>query len=168
MTPAARTRRTVAPHPAPGDALSRYLALAAAVALIAPTPAAHAQGAPVTTVNVNGTPVHPAQYGYIYNSSLTAGDVRLQDGSRGELWMFEGLAGECAAIIMNSTEFDAYLVLRAGAPFGESVAEDDDSGGGTDALIRVRLPRTGTYLVTATTFGEGQALGRYSLDVDRC
>ena len=59
-------------------------------------------------------------------------------------------------------------MLRQGAPFGAEVAKDDDSGGGTDVLIRLRLPNTGTYFVTATTFGEGQALGRYTLDLDRC
>lgn len=144
------------------------LALAATLLLGAPTPGAHAQNPPVTTVDVQGVPVHPAQYGFIYTSSLTTTDVLLQDGSRGELWMFDGTAGQCTEIIMRSSEFDAYLVLRQSAPFGAIVAEDDDSGGGTDALIRMRLPATDTYFITASSYSSGQVLGRYSLDLDRC
>jgi hypothetical protein len=150
--------------------LARRLALALAAALLlgAPILDAHAQGAPVTTVDAQGVPVHPVQYGFIYNSSLTTTDVLLQDGSRGELWMFDGVAGQCTAIIMKSSEFDAYLVLRQSAPFGAIVAEDDDSAGGTDALIRVSLPATDTYFITASSYSSGQVLGRYSLDFDRC
>jgi hypothetical protein len=144
------------------------LVLAAALLLGAAGGAAHAQGAPVTTVDVQGVPVHPVQYGFIYTSSLTTTDVLLQDGSRGELWMFEGTAGQCTEIIMKSSEFDAYLVLRQNAPFGAIVAEDDDSGGGTDALIRMRLPATDSYFVTASSYSSGQVLGRYTLDLDRC
>jgi hypothetical protein len=144
------------------------LALAAALLLGAPTLSARAQGAPVTTVTVQGVSVHPAQYGFIYNSSLTTTDTLLQDGSRGELWMFEGIAGQCTEIIMKSPDFDAYLVLRQNAPFGAMVSEDDDAAGGTDALIRVRLPETGTFFITATSYSSGQVLGRYSLDLDRC
>jgi hypothetical protein len=144
------------------------LALAAVLLLDAPGVAVHAQGAPVTTVNVQGVSVHPVQYGFIYNSSLTTTDILLQDGSRGELWMFEGSAGQCTEIIMKSGDFDAYLVLRQNAPFGAIVAEDDDSAGGTDAHIHVRLPATDTYFITASSYSSGQVLGRYSLDLDRC
>jgi hypothetical protein len=144
------------------------LALAAAWLLGAPTPAAHAQGTPVPTVDVQGVSVYVAQYGWTYNSSLTTTSILLQDGSRAELWMFEGVADECTEIIMRSSEIDAYLVLRQNAPFGETIAEDDDSGGGSDAGIHVRLPATDTYFITATSAGSGQELGRYTLDLDRC
>jgi hypothetical protein len=144
------------------------LALAAAVLLGTPAPAAPAQGTPVQIVDVECVPVYVAQYGWTYNSSLTTTSTLLQDGRRGELWMFEGMADECAEIIMMSSEFDAYLHLRQSAPFGETVAEDDDSGGDADALVRVRLPATDTYFITATLAPSGQALGRYTLDLSRC
>jgi hypothetical protein len=144
------------------------LALAAALLLGAPREAVHAQGTPVPIVDVDGVPVYVAQYGWTYNSSLTTTSTLLQDGSRGELWMFEGVADECTEIIMRSTEVDAYLFLRQNVPFGEIVAEDDDSGGGADALIRVRLPATDTYFITTTAATPDQMLGHYTLDLNRC
>ena len=149
--------------------MARRLALALATALLLRSlgEAAYAQGTSVQIVDVQGVPVYVAQYGFTYNSSLTTTSM-LQDGGPGEVWMFEGLTDECSEIIMRSTEFDSYLVLRQNVPFGAIVSEDDDSGGGADALIRVRLPATDTYFITASSYSSGQVLGRYSLDFDRC
>jgi hypothetical protein len=150
--------------------LARRFALAFAAALLLGTrgEAVLGQGTAVPIVDVEGVPVYVAQYGWTYNSSLTTTSTPLQDGGRGELWMFEGLADECSEIIMRSSELDSYLVLRQNVPFGEIIAEDDDSGGGADALIRVRLPATDTYFITATSATSGQELGPYTLDLDRC
>lgn len=65
-------------------------------------------------------------------------------------------------ILMESGEVDAYLEL-----YDEDdvfITEDDDSLGGSDAWIRVKLS-PGTYYIAATSFDEGE-VGRYVLTVE--
>ena len=144
--------------------LACLLATVGALLLAAPTRAQ----SPVPTLTVGGTPVHPAEYGYFYDSALTTSDLRLRDGSRAELWMFEGVAGDCVVVEGLSDAFDIYLMLRHGEPFGDTIAEDDDGAGGRNARLRLTLPRGGTYFVAVTSAGRGEVLGRYRLDLDRC
>jgi len=82
------------------------------------------------------------------------------DGSPYNEHTFEGKAGEQIAILLNSQAFDAYLILLD--PKGEKLAEDDDSSGGTDALVVVTLPVDGTYTVVANAVGH-EARGQYQL-----
>src|SRR5690606_28977045 len=64
-------------------------------------------------------------------------------------------------IRLQSEDFDAYLQLLN--EDREVLAKDDDSGGGTDALLRYTFPYTGPYWVVASTvFGSGA----YSLSAD--
>jgi hypothetical protein len=60
---------------------------------------------------------------------------------------------------------DAYLGLMD--PADEVIAEDDDSAGGTDAQISIRLPETGTYIIIATRNGidAGTTGGSYTLQI---
>ncbi|TVR20007.1 MAG: hypothetical protein EA396_11410 [Anaerolineaceae bacterium] len=80
-------------------------------------------------------------------------------------------AGDLLGITLRSGDFDAYLVLTDST--GEVVAEDDDSGGRLDAMIRIEIPADDTYTIAATSFrahrSEGQmsAGGAYVLTVER-
>lgn len=127
---------------------------------------AQSTGGPAVTVD--GVAVRPVQYDNIYTSALTTSSTALRDGSRGELWMFEGRAGECVAIAMDSPVFDARIILRQGEPFGTLVAQVEE-GDDADASIRVVLPSTTTYYITATAAaGASPNLGAYELDLERC
>jgi len=123
---------------------------------------------PVETLLVEETPVHPAAYGFVYYSTLTPVDVALRDGSRAELWMFDGAAGECVAIVGSSDAFAVQLLLREATPFGRLIAHDDSRTESGDARLRLELPHPGRYFVTVTSVGAGEALGAYTLDLDRC
>jgi hypothetical protein len=57
--------------------------------------------------------------------------------------------------------FDNYLILENSN--GIALMQDDDSGGGLNALMRFAAPASGTYRVIATSFGS--ALGNYTLKV---
>jgi hypothetical protein len=52
-------------------------------------------------------------------------------------------------------------------PNDEVIAEDDDSAGGTNAQISIRLPESGTYVIVVTRNGldQGTTEGSYTLDL---
>ncbi|MDY6782605.1 MAG: trypsin-like peptidase domain-containing protein [Cyanobacteriota bacterium] len=82
------------------------------------------------------------------------------DNSVFDVYSFEGRAGEEVEITMNSNEVDAYLILVT--PGGQDIAQDDDSGGGTNAKIVATLPANGTYWIVANSYQAGE-LGNYTL-----
>ncbi len=61
---------------------------------------------------------------------------------------------------LNSGDFDAYLELFDAK--GNLVAQDDDSGGGTNARIQQALP-AGSYYIFAKPFANYYSLGNYTL-----
>lgn len=82
------------------------------------------------------------------------------------LYPLQGTAGEQITITMTGASgLDAYLGLID--PNDEVIAEDDDSGGGTNAQISIKLPESGTYLIVATRNGvdAGTSAGNYTLSV---
>jgi hypothetical protein len=108
-------------------------------------------------------------YGLNLQAALSRDSVRLRDGSRGDFYMFDGQAGECVEITMRSGDFDTYLALRDGAPFGTLVAAADElDHDELLARIRAQLPRASTYFITASSSGSGEVLGAYTLDLQRC
>ena len=94
---------------------------------------------------------------------LEVGDRPRSGGGFQDLWEFDGRQGRTAVIEMRSAEFDAFLELRD--PDGALVAENDDGGDGTDALITATLPQSGRYRVVARSYGEREASGFYELDL---
>lgn len=79
----------------------------------------------------------------------------------GDEWTFEGQEGDVISILMSSLALDSYLELYD--PNGDLIEEDDDSGGGLQALIEgVELEMDGTYTIVARTFA-GQRRGEYTL-----
>ncbi|NEQ33022.1 MAG: tetratricopeptide repeat protein, partial [Leptolyngbya sp. SIO4C5] len=82
------------------------------------------------------------------------------DGSYYAVHSFEGEAGENIAISLSSEDFDAYLILQG--PDGSTVAQDNDSGDGTNAYLVGALSESGTYQVIANTYNEGE-VGQYEL-----
>jgi len=97
-------------------------------------------------------------------AELDGDDLLLTDDSIYDVYRFEGRAGEEIALLMTSTELDAYLYLYADDR--QVVGSDDDSGGAGDAFLRVSLERDGAYYVVASTFGAGE-IGDYRLDLTR-
>ena len=63
---------------------------------------------------------------------------------------------------MSSTAFDPYLYLISSG--GTVLAQDNNSGGGTSARIRLNLPSSGTYIIEADSY-LANGLGAYSLTV---
>ncbi|MEQ8997398.1 MAG: trypsin-like peptidase domain-containing protein [Coleofasciculus sp. B1-GNL1-01] len=86
--------------------------------------------------------------------------VLADDNSFFDIYAFEGRAGQQVQIDMTSGEIDSYLILLD--PNGNDLAQDDDSGGGTNARLFVTLPSDGIYLLMANAYEAGQT-GSYNL-----
>jgi len=107
-----------------------------------------------------GTPQH-VQIGQRVEASLAEDDTHLPSGELADLYAFEGHPGRPVEIEMEAEGLDAYLMVLG--PHGE-VWEDDDSGGGLNAKVSLRLPSRGEYRVVATTYRAGMT-GAYELKV---
>ncbi len=118
---------------------------------------------PPTHPSCSITPITP---GVTANGNLSTGDCR--SDLRGvenfaDRYTFNGTAGQRISIQMTGG-FDTYVYLIA--PDGYVLAQDDDSGGGTNSRIptsgTITLPQTGIYTIETTSFAK-QATGAYSL-----
>ncbi len=107
---------------------------------------------PPQPVELNGAPIRGALGP---DSNMLPGD-----NSYFNAYSFEGRAGQTVSLDLTSDEFDAYLILIDSN--GNSIAQDDDGGAGTDARIVTQLPTNDTYIVLANSFRGGES-GRYQL-----
>ncbi len=101
--------------------------------------------------------------GQTVNGVLEATDNRtiLGDGSLADYFDLNVPSAQTLTITLRSTAFDAYLVV-VDVESGQ-ITQDDDSGGGTDALLELPF-QPGRYFVEATTLTPGQQ-GPYTLSV---
>lgn len=107
------------------------------------------------------TPVGPGAQ--VYHGTLAAGDRTRGDGSWYDAYSLEASAGERVVVVMESTDFDAYLT--AVTPGAEQLS-DDDSGGGTDSRLELEIDESGTWTVMANAYREGEE-GAYTLRIER-
>ncbi len=90
---------------------------------------------------------------------LLPGDAEL-DGFFTDAYSFDGLFGTAITLMLESTDFDAYLILVT--PSGEIEVNDDAHLFTTNAEISRVLWETGTYVVVVSSYNPGET-GIYSL-----
>ncbi len=118
------------------------------------------------TVESRPTPpliIRPISPGEPVGSELTTDDPTAPEGPHYQLWRFTVRSGDQITVTMRSGDFDAYISVGHivnGAL--EYFASDDDSGGGTDAMLELTADRDGDYVIRATSFNSG-ATGSYTL-----
>ncbi len=104
----------------------------------------------VTTLTVG----HPT------SGRLEDGDQELDSGEFGDLYVFDGTAGQTVHVEMASTDFDTFLGLVTPA---EEAIENDDFDGSTDrSVVELTLPETGRYRIVATSYAAAES-GAYRL-----
>ncbi len=125
------------------------------------------KGLGMASENIPSGGVLPGTVGQILRGQTVTGHLssdspQLTDSSVFQAWTYVGHAGESIQVDVVSSDFDAYAILQDGN--GVKLAEDDDSGGGTNARIIFTLPYTGAYRLVANTFKKG-SFGAFSLSV---
>ena len=94
---------------------------------------------------------------------LTTSDYQITDGSYADGYVYQGRAGEQITVTMQSSDFDAYVVVDD--PTGPLRETDDDGAGGTDSQLTVTLPHNGQYIIVANSVGNPNT-GRYTIQVN--
>jgi hypothetical protein len=119
---------------------------------------------------VSGPPTLGRYHGSGATGSVAIHDGRLDPkdgvvgrGTYGDYYAFFGHEDERLVVTLSSDDLDCYVLVVDGA--GRVLAEDDDSGGGLDSALEVRLPADGLYLVVATSYA--REVGSYQLRVSR-
>ena len=107
-------------------------------------------------------PVTIAIDGPSVSGQLDSQSYLLGDNTYFNVYEFSGQAGQRVTIEMVSQQVDPYLILVG--PDGEDLGQDDDSAEGLNARLDLTLPESGTYVVIANPYGQGEQ-GRYSLSV---
>lgn len=92
---------------------------------------------------------------------LEAGDPRAIDGRLYDVVEIRAEAGGQVTALLESEDFDAFLYLNLST--GENLDSDDDSGGGSNAMIDATVPESETYTLVITSFFGGE--GEYTLTV---
>lgn len=85
---------------------------------------------------------------------LAQGDATLSSGEFADSYRFSGRRGDRVALSLQSSDFDAYLMMRG--PDGERHENDDGSASSTDSAIDMVLPADGDYEITVTSYEAGE------------
>lgn len=124
-------------------------------------------GIPDETIGVQEQTTEQLPPGMAYMGMIEAGATMtgtITADTYFHIYEYIGTAGEQITVTMTGTGgLDSYLGILD--PSDEVIAEDDDSAGGLDAQISIRLPESGSFLIIATRSGidEGTTTGPYSL-----
>lgn len=104
----------------------------------------------------------PIVSGPAVNGTLAATDCAFGDDTFLDVFTFTLTASTSVDVVLRSTAFDAYLFIYSLDANGElvKVAEDDNSGGGTDARLTGTLT-AGTHFILANS--RTAAFGAYTL-----
>lgn len=99
-----------------------------------------------------------------HQGRLGPGDPVLDDGTYFQQFSFRGQRGETVHLILQSPDFDTYLVLIDDQ--GEVLGENDNANPHTtDSEIVVTLPRNGQYTAVVNAYNQAMP-GRFVLTVD--
>jgi hypothetical protein len=101
-----------------------------------------------------------------FKDTLGDEDMLMGDGFFARDYSVKLKAGDYVAIDLLSESFDALVALLS-ADGGETIGENDDSlEGGTDALLFVRITKTGDYTLRVRSTGESKG-GDFTIKLTR-
>ena len=90
--------------------------------------------------------------------------AKLDDDSFYDMWTYRAQAGESVKITLRSSDFDAYLAVgRMDGDEFESDETDDDGAGGTDAEVKMTVPRKPGFITSGSIRSSAGEKGAYTL-----
>lgn len=101
--------------------------------------------------------------GQSLQGQLDSGSLKLDDGSYYDLYRYDSPGNETVVVILESDDFDAYLM--AGTITNNTftnIGMDDDGAGGTNSRLELRLDNAGAYYFRANTI-EADETGSYTI-----
>ena len=117
--------------------------------------AAQATGEAATVAaSSSGTPSF--ETGIDFNGDLSTSDERLDNGKYADAYTFSGRRGERIQVTLESSAFDAYLMLIPPDGAGDLIENDDGPDGSTNSRIDLTLPADGDYTIGVTSYGAGE------------
>lgn len=105
-------------------------------------------------------------YGQTVQGSITTSDLKTSANNYLDVYWFNGATDENIRISLNSTAFNAFLLLHRNDGDPSETLNDNDPAGGSNALINYRLRASGIYLIIATPYTPN-ATGNYTLTLNR-
>lgn len=101
--------------------------------------------------------------GQSIEGELDSGSLKLDDGSYYDLYRYDSPGNETVVVVLESDDFDAYLMVGTlnDGTF-TSMDMDDDGAGGTNSRLEVRLEKAGTYYFRANTIAADET-GSYTI-----
>lgn len=117
------------------------------------------------TLRLRENVITQTSYGATVNASVATTDVQTSAGTYLKPYWFTAAANDNIDVRLNSTAFDAFLILQANEG-GVPIASDDNSGGGSNSRIQRRLGTAGTYLLVVTPY-EPNRTGAFTLQPNR-
>lgn len=121
--------------------------------------AAEATGEAATVAASNsGTPSF--ETGIDFGGDLSTSDEQLDNGKYADAYTFSGRRGERVTLTLESSAFDAYLMLIPPDGAGDLLENDDGPDGSTNSRIDLTLPADGDYTIGVTSYSAG-ATGAY-------
>jgi hypothetical protein len=106
----------------------------------------------------------PIQVGQSLTGRLTLTDQKFSDGSRYQMYAFDGKKGDTVAIDLTSDDFDANLLIADNS--GNTLKRNDDSGETCNARLTFVPPSTGKFRIYANSSAQAE-LGEYRLSLAR-
>ncbi len=113
-------------------------------------------------IDVDPDDVEPIAFGDSDGGTISTSDYQFQNGTFFDIYVFNLDEEEAVQIDMQSSQVDAWLIL-----YDDNfnvIADDDDSGNGTNARIIEELS-AGCYIVAANTF-DAEETGSYTITVE--
>jgi hypothetical protein len=98
--------------------------------------------------------------GRTVSGSLAAGDATLSSGEYRDAYTFNARRGERYEIIMESANFDTYVMVRGQGGLSED--NDDGASGSTNARLAFTIAQDGPVVISATSFAP-RLTGNYAL-----
>lgn len=110
------------------------------------------EAAAVATASSSGVPAF--ETGIDFGGELSTSDEQLDNGKYADGYTFSGRRGERVSLTLESSAFDAYLMMIG--PDNNLVENDDGVDGSTNSRIDLTLPADGDYTIGVTSYNAGE------------